>query len=121
MNENSGSHQVPQAEPQTRGIVIDIKHIIAVAAFLGFGVGGGGIGMAMTNGRVSTDDLAKKSDVEKLGATLEKIQESISASTAIRAAKDATNDALHIQFSKDVQDLEKRIDDLEGRRQQARR
>lgn len=40
-NEPSGSHAIPP--PESRGLVIEVKHIVAVAAFLGMGGVGAGV------------------------------------------------------------------------------
>lgn len=44
-NEPSGSHTLPpqNVPSDTRGVVIEVKHIIAVAAFLGLGGVGAGV------------------------------------------------------------------------------
>lgn len=40
-NDTSGNHPLPTPEP--RGLVVEVKHIVAVAAFLGLGGVGAGV------------------------------------------------------------------------------
>ena len=43
-NDPSGGHALPPATPpESRGLVVEVKHIVAVAAFLGFGGVGAGV------------------------------------------------------------------------------
>lgn len=59
-NEPSGSHLLPPVS-ESRGIVLEIKHVVAVAAFLG--IGGVGAGVVTIGGQHSQSPAVVPAEV----------------------------------------------------------
>ncbi len=116
VDEITGSHPVlSPATERTTGFVVDVKHIVAVAAFLGLGGVGGGM-LSFSGNHVDTDKLATKESVEAVSRKLDALIDQTSAASLSAARVDAATDAFKATTAKQLGDLEDRVRVIERRR-----